>query len=110
MERRTVIRVLRQLRRQRRWTQRQLAARLGISQQWMSDLECGALEGCSVELLERWSGSLNATLVLDLRVAGPRPLTDRRHAAIQNSLAEMLRRDGWLVGDVPSLLEKLKTA
>jgi len=102
MEKRTAIRLLRALRKQRRWTQRQLAIRLGISQQWMSDLEGGGLEGCSVELLERWSGSLNATLVLDLRVAGPRPLTDRRHAAIQNWLAETLRRDGWLVDVEPS--------
>jgi len=53
MEKRTVIRLLRALRRQRRWTQRQLAAKLEISQQWMSDLECGDLSGCSVQLLER---------------------------------------------------------
>lgn len=102
MEKRTVTRVLRALRRQRKWTQRQLATKLEISQQWMSDLETGGLSGCSVELLERWSGSLNATLVLDLRTAGPRPLTDRRHAGIQNWLAESLRRDGWMVDAEPS--------
>lgn len=102
MEKRTVTRMLRALRKQRRWTQRQLAAKLGISQQWMSDLESGDLKGCSVELLERWSGSLSATLGLDLRISGPRPLTDRRHAAMQNWLAGTLRRDGWLVEVEPS--------
>jgi len=102
MEKRTVIRLLRALRRQRRWTQRQLAAKLEISQQWMSDLECGDLSGCSVQLLERWAGSLGATLMLDVRTAGPRPLTDRRHAAIQNWLAATLRGDGWLVDVEPS--------
>lgn len=102
MEKRTIARMLRALRRQRRWTQRRLAATLGISQQWMSDLELGGLAGCSVDLLERWSSSLNATLVMDLRVTGPRPLTDRRHAALQNWLAETLRRGGWVVEVEPS--------
>ena len=101
MEKRTVTRLLRSLRKQRRWTQRQLAEKLGISQQWMSGLERGGLDGCSVDLLERWSAALNAALVLELRVAGPRPLTDRRHAAIQNWLAGTLRQHGWVV-DVES--------
>lgn len=102
MEKRTVTRMLRALRKQCRWTQRQLATRLEMSQQRLSDLENGGLDGCSVDLLERWSSSLNATLVLDLRIVGLRPLTDRRHAQIQNSLAETLRRDGWVVDVEPS--------
>ena len=102
MERRTVIRLLRAVRRQRRWTQGQLGAKLGISQQRVSDLERGDLEGCAVPFLERWAACLGATVLLDLRTAGPRPLTDRRHAALQNWLADMLRRNGWFVDVEPS--------
>lgn len=102
MEKRTVVRLLRSLRRRMRWSQRQLAERLDISQQWLSDIERGNLGGCSVGLLERWATALGGTLVLDVRVAGPRPMVDRRHAALQNRLADGLRRDGWLVGVEPS--------
>jgi transcriptional regulator with XRE-family HTH domain len=102
MEKGGIARLLRAVRRQRRWTQRQLAAKLGISQQWLSDLERGQLMGCSLALLDRWAAALGGTLLLDVRIAGPRPLTDARHAAIQNWLAAMLRQHGWLVDIEPS--------
>lgn len=102
MEKGGIARLLRALRRQRRWTQRQLAAKLGIPQQWLSDLERGQLTGCSLKVLESWTAALGATLFLDVRIAGPRPLVDARHAAIQNWLAAMLRQHGWLVDVEPS--------
>jgi transcriptional regulator with XRE-family HTH domain len=97
MERRALARFLRALRRRRGWTQRQLSARLGIGQQWMSRLERGDLRACSVPLLENWASSLGAYLVLDVRISGERPITDARHAAIQNWVAQLLRDAGWIV-------------
>ncbi|MDQ2690394.1 MAG: helix-turn-helix domain-containing protein [Chloroflexota bacterium] len=97
MERRTLVRSLRAIRRRKGWSQRELGVRLGISKSQMCRWEGGALEHCTVPDLERWATTLNAHISLELRVAGERPLTDARHAKIQNWLAATLRRDGWLV-------------
>lgn len=97
MERRTIIRVLRARRRHKRWSQAQLGIRLGISQSEVSRRERGNLDDCSVPELEGWATALNAHLVLDLRVDGERPLTDARHAQLQNWLVNALRSTGWLV-------------
>lgn len=97
MERRTVARALTSVRRRRRWSQVQLAARLGISQSEMSRWECGALDSCSVAELDAWASALGAHLVLDLTIDGARPLTDARHAELQNSVAALLRSSGWTV-------------
>ncbi|MGI8999503.1 MAG: hypothetical protein ACR2GO_07340, partial [Candidatus Limnocylindria bacterium] len=40
---------------------------------------------------------LGAYLSVELRVSGERPLSDARHAALQNYCAARLRRDGWTV-------------
>ena len=97
MERRTVTRTLKALRRRRRWSQRQLGARLGISQAEMSRRERSGLESCTVTDVEEWSSALGAHLVLDLRVDGQRPLTDARHAELQVWLVNLLRSAGWMV-------------
>lgn len=102
MERRTIVRTLRAVRRRKRWSQRQLALKLGISKSEMSRWETTALETTSVLELERWTMALNAHLILDLRVDGERPLTDLNHAAIQNWLVARLRASGWLVEAEPS--------
>jgi len=97
MERRTITRALRAIRRRKRWSQRQLGQRIGISQSEMSRRERGSLESCSVPELEQWATALGAHLTLDLRVDGERPLTDARHAAVQNWIVKLLRAAGWIV-------------
>jgi transcriptional regulator with XRE-family HTH domain len=95
MERRTVVAILRSLRRKRGWSQRALGARIGLSKSRMNRWESGALETCSVADLEAWAAELNARLVIDLRVDGERPLTDARHAALQEWMAGYLSNAGW---------------
>jgi transcriptional regulator with XRE-family HTH domain len=96
VERRTVVSILRALRRRRGWSQRSLAARLGISKSRMSRWETGTLDGCSISQVEAWATVLNARIVVDLRVDGERPLTDARHASLQEWLVASLRASGWL--------------
>ena len=102
MERRTIARALRALRRRKRWSQRQVGERLGISQSEMSRWERGSLDRCSLAEVEQWATALNAHLRLDLRVDGERPLTDARHAMVQSWLIELLRAAGWVVEAEPS--------
>lgn len=97
MERRTIVRALRAVRRRKRWSQQQLGQRLGISQSEMSRWERSSLDRCSVPELEQWATALNAHLVLDLRVDGERPLTDARHAEVQSWIIGLLRGAGWIV-------------
>lgn len=96
MERRTVVRILKAIRRRKGWTQAHVAARIGISQSEMSRRELDALENCSVADVERWASALNAHLVLEVRAEGERAITDRRHAALQNWLVGLLRQHGWV--------------
>lgn len=97
MERRTVARSLRAIRRRKGWSQRRLAAQLDISQSELSRRERGSLENCSVAEVERWGVALGAHVSLDVRVDGERPLMDARHARLQEWFAGMLRRHGWTV-------------
>jgi transcriptional regulator with XRE-family HTH domain len=96
MERRTVARALRAIRRRKRWTQTQLGARLHTSKSEISRWERGALDSCTVEEVERWSTALGAHLGLELRTGGARPLTDARHARIQSWPVTLLRESGWM--------------
>lgn len=95
-------RALRAVRRRRGWSQRQLGRRLGISKSEMSRWETGALEHCSLSELERWATALNAHVIVDLRVEGERPLTDARHADLQDWLVRTLRSVGWIAEPEPS--------
>lgn len=97
MERRTVARSLRAIRRRRRWSQQRLAAQLDISQSELSRRERGSLEDCSVAEVERWGVALGAHVSLDVREDGERRLTDERHARLQNWLVGVLRQHGWSV-------------
>jgi transcriptional regulator with XRE-family HTH domain len=97
MERRTVTRVLRAVRRRKGWSQRLLGQRIGISKSEMSRWENGALTTCTVGELERWASALGGHLVLDVRIDGERPLTDARHARVQSWLVRILRGAGWVV-------------
>ena len=97
MERRTIARSLKALRRRKRWSQLRLGNAIGISQSEVSRRARGALESCTVSDVERWSIALGAHLLMDLRVEGERPLTDAAHAEMQNWLAGVLRGAGWIV-------------
>lgn len=87
---------LKALRRRKGWSQARLGRSLGASQQRMSRLETD-VHRVRLGLLEAWAAELDAYLSVELRVNGERPLTDAKHAALQNRLAERLRRDGWSV-------------
>ncbi len=87
---------LRALRRRKGWSQARLGQALGVSQQCMSRLEAD-VRRASLGRLEAWATELDAYLSVELRVNGERPLTDARHAALQNHFAAQLRRDGWNV-------------
>ena len=87
---------LKALRRAKGFSQAQLGAKIGISQQQMSRLEAD-VRRASLGALERWSEALGAYLAVEVRVSGGRALRDAKHAAIQNSLARKLRLDGWIV-------------
>lgn len=102
MERRTIARALRAIRRRKRLSQCKLAQRIGISQSELSRREQHALAGCSIEELERWADALNARLLVELRVDGEKPMTDARHATLQDWLAGLLRANGWIVLVEPS--------
>lgn len=97
MERRTVARLLRGLRRGKGWSQARLGALLGISQSEMSRWERRELDSCTVAELDSWAQALGADLVLDLRVRGVRPMTDAKHAELQTLVVKRLRGAGWLV-------------
>jgi transcriptional regulator with XRE-family HTH domain len=96
MDRRAVARALRAIRRRKRWSQRRIGSVVGVSQAEISRRERSGLESCSVADVERWATALGAYLVLDIRVDGERPLSDARHAALQEWMLRTLRRAGWL--------------
>lgn len=85
------------LRKRKGWRQRDLGARVGTSQQTMARMEAGRVDGMTVALLHRTVAELGADLVIEVRFHGDRPLTDARHAAIQEWLAALLRSGGWEV-------------
>ena len=97
MERRTVARSLRAIRRRKGWSQRRLAAQLNISQSELSRRERASLEDCSVAEVERWGIALGAHVSVDVRTGGERPLKDERHARLQVCLVGLLTRHGWTV-------------
>lgn len=89
-------RLLRGLRRRKRWTQRALGGRLGISQSELSRRERHDLGTCTIDELDAWASALGARLTIELRIDGERPLTDERHARLQDWLVGWLRQNGWV--------------
>lgn len=85
------------MRRRKGWSQARLAAQLEISQSELSRWERGSLEDCSVAEVERWGAVLGAHVSMEVRVDGERPLTDARHARLQNWIVGLLRQHGWTV-------------
>lgn len=97
MERRTVARSLRAVRRRKGWPQTRVASQLEISQSELSRWERGSLEDCSVAEVERWGAVLGAHVSMEVRIDGERPLADARHARLQNWIVGVLRQHGWSV-------------
>ena len=82
----------RALRRRKNWRQRDLAAAVGVSQQFISKLECGHVGDVSVDELRAVASALDSTLALDMRWhgGGLDRLLDEQHAVVLGSTASML--------------------
>jgi transcriptional regulator with XRE-family HTH domain len=90
-------RIVRALRRRRRWRQADLASRAGIGQTTVSLIERGDLEGTSLATLRRVFGALDAWVDLEPRWRGGAldRLLDERHAALVGFVVRHLRASGW---------------
>lgn len=88
------------LRRAIGWSQAELAARVGVSQAWISRLENGRYRDLTFERAERVLGAMGARLVVsvDAPYLGDRQRQrEPAHARCAAHVASMLRRDGWEV-------------
>jgi len=80
-----------------RLRQRDVAARAGVSQQTISDLECGRLGMLSIDAYCRIASVLDVDVALTPRWRGPKldRLLDARHAQLQNLVVQTLASAGW---------------
>lgn len=92
-------RAIRHLRRDRGWTQQQLADRAGVSRAAISRAERGLLSAMTVHAIEAVARALGASLSLQVRWRGAEldRLIDAAHATLQNAVAAMLAATGWTV-------------
>lgn len=76
-----------------------VAARAGVSQQTVSNIECGRFGGVSIDAYCRVAEVLDADVPLAPRWRGPKldRLLDRRHALLQDRVAALLLSAGWVV-------------
>jgi transcriptional regulator with XRE-family HTH domain len=88
---------LRALRRRRGWRQRDVGSTVGVSQQFISKLECGRLGDVSMDELRNVASALDATIAVDLRWhgGGLDRLLDERHATLIGSTAALLTELDW---------------
>lgn len=96
-------RLLRSLRRRARLTQKQLGARVGLSQQEISILERGHFDAVQVRTVRSVFRGLEAGIEWEIRWRGGAidRLLDARHAELVGAISELLAHDGWEV--VPEL-------
>jgi transcriptional regulator with XRE-family HTH domain len=82
-----------------RLRQSDVAARAGVSQQTVSDLECGRFGTLAIGTYCRMAEVLGADVQLAPHWRGPKldRILDRRHALLQNAAVELLTRFGWEV-------------
>jgi transcriptional regulator with XRE-family HTH domain len=82
-----------------RLRQSDVAERAGLSQQTVSDLECGRFGRLSIDAYCRIAETIGADVPLTPRWRGPRldRLLDRRHALLQNRAVELLASLSWQV-------------
>ncbi len=91
-------RVILILRQRRGWRQSDLAARSGLSQSAISDVERGRISRYTLETVRRLLRALDASASLDVMWGGRGDLDrllDADHARLMQSWAERHRRAGW---------------
>jgi transcriptional regulator with XRE-family HTH domain len=90
---------MRALRHDRRWTQSQLAAKVGVSRALIWRIERGHADRVAVHVLVRVAAALGARI--DLRLSwhgeGLDRLLDARHASLVERVVEILTADAWEV-------------
>jgi len=88
---------IRALRRRRGWRQADLASAARVSSSTVSRLECGGLDGLTLETLESLAAALGARIDLRLLWNGEAldRLLDAAHADLVEDVAALLRRAGW---------------
>jgi transcriptional regulator with XRE-family HTH domain len=96
-------RLLRALRRRARLTQKELGARVGLSQQEVSLLERGHLNAVQVRTVRSVFRGVEAGIEWEIRWRGGAVdrLLDERHAELVGAISELLANDGWEV--IPEL-------
>lgn len=99
MDRVRVGNTFRAIRVELRLRQADVGGRAGVSQQTVSKIERGRFGGLSIDAYCRIADVLDADVQLAPRWRGPKldRLLDRRHAFLQNRVAETLVRLGWEV-------------
>src|SRR5689334_17939002 len=97
MDDQRVGRIVRALRRRRGWRQSDLAAAAGCSQNMISLVERGHLDGASMRLLRRVMAALDAVVTVDIRWRGAAldSLIDEHHAQLAGAVSAELERLGW---------------
>src|SRR5258705_12523923 len=96
-------RLLRALRRRARLTQKQLGARVGLSQQEVSILERGHFDAVQVRTVRTVFRGLEAGIEWEIRWRGGAVdrLLDARHAELVGAISELQAHDRWHI--VPEL-------
>jgi len=94
-ERSRLGRTVRAVRRQQGLTQHDVAVRAYVSQQTVSRLERGYVDGMRLRVLRSVVESLGADLAVELRTADQPALRDSKQAALQTWMASQLRAWGW---------------
>ena len=91
-------RIVRALRVRNGWRQADLAARAGVSQRLIAELELGRLEGVTVGRIRRVGAALDVTVDVDAwwRRGDIDRLLDRGHAAIVEYVMRRLAAGGWV--------------
>lgn len=97
MEDRRVGRLFRAVRQHRLLRQSDVAARAGISQKALSDVELGRLASVGLGKLRRIAAVLDVAVSIDARYHGGKGdrLLDRAHAHLVNALVRILENEGW---------------
>jgi transcriptional regulator with XRE-family HTH domain len=97
MDDRKVGTLFRLLRQRRRWRQIDVAARAGVSQQLVSELELGQLDRVGLRAARRVAATLDARLDLALTWRGPETarLLDAAHASLVEVIVAQLRANDW---------------
>jgi transcriptional regulator with XRE-family HTH domain len=92
-------RIVRALRRRLGWRQVDLAREAQCSQTMVSLLERGHLSSVPLPVVRRIIAALDATLVVEVRwrAGALERLLDEDHATLVERVAELLRKNGWLV-------------